>query len=119
MTAAMKLHVWNRIEKEQMSPTFARQVIHAGQLTVARVWLKKGAVVPEHSHVNEQISMIEQGKLLFFIEGRHVLVEAGQALEIPPNVPHSAEAVEDCVAMDLFTPVREDWRRGDDAYLRR
>ncbi len=112
-------HRWSRIEKEQLNPRFARQVIHAGRMTVARVYLVKGCEIPEHSHDNEQVSVIDQGRLLFRIQGSEYVVAAGEALQIAPNVPHSAVALEDTVGTDLFTPVREDWRRGDDAYLRR
>jgi quercetin dioxygenase-like cupin family protein len=115
----MHLYEWNRIEKEQMSPTFARQVIHGETMTVARVYLSKGCAVPEHSHHNEQISMLEQGALRFVIGGVEKVVKAGVVLRIPPHVPHSAEALEDSIAVDLFSPVREDWIRGDDAYLRK
>jgi quercetin dioxygenase-like cupin family protein len=75
-------------------------------------------LVPEHTHHNEQISMLEQGALRFVIAGQEKIVRAGQVLRIPPHVPHSAEAMEDSVAVDLFSPIREDWIRGDDAYLR-
>ena len=115
----MQLYEWNRIEKEQLNPSFARQVIHGETMTVARVYLKKGYLVPEHSHHNEQISMLEQGSLRFVIEGVEKVVKAGEVLRIPPHVPHSAEALEDSIAVDLFSPIREDWIRGDDAYLRK
>jgi len=107
------------VEKEQLSPTFARQVIHSAAMTVARVYLRKGCSVPEHSHHNEQISMMEQGSLKFVIAGEEKVLKAGQVLRIPPHAPHSAEALEDCVAVDLFSPPREDWIRGDDSYLRK
>ena len=115
----MQIYEWNRVEKEQLSPTLVRQVIHGGAMTVARLYLRKGSSVPEHSHHNEQISMLEQGSLKFVIAGQETVLTAGQVLRIPPNVPHSAEALEDCVAVDLFSPPREDWIRGDDAYLRK
>ena len=115
----MHLYEWDRIEKEQMSPTFARQVIHGETMTVARVYLSKGCAVPEHSHHNEQISMLEKGALRFVIGGVEKVVKAGEVLRIPPHVPHSAEALEDSIAVDLFSPIREDWIRGDDAYLRK
>ena len=115
----MQLYQWNAIEKEQLNPTFARQVIHGDSMTVARVFLKKGCVVPEHSHPNEQICMVDQGVLQFVFSGEVVVVKAGEALRIPALVPHSAEALEDSAGFDLFSPPREDWIRGDDAYLRR
>src|SRR5580658_898936 len=115
----MQVYQWDRIEKEQLSPTFSRQVIHAETMTVARVYLRKGCSVPTHSHHNEQISIMEQGSLKFVIDGREKLLMPGEILRIPPNVPHSAEAIEDSVGVDLFSPPREDWIRGDDAYLRK
>jgi quercetin dioxygenase-like cupin family protein len=115
----MQRYQWNQIEKEQLNPAFARQVIHGETMTVARVYLKKGCLVPEHSHHNEQISMMEQGTLRFVLAGEELILKAGEVLRIPPHVPHSAEALEDSIAVDLFSPVREDWLRGDDAYLRK
>jgi quercetin dioxygenase-like cupin family protein len=115
----MQRYEWNQIEKEQLNPAFARQVIHGETMTVARVYLKRGCLVPEHSHHNEQISMMEQGTLRFVLAGEELILKAGEVLRIPPHVPHSAEALEDSIAVDLFSPVREDWIRGDDAYLRK
>lgn len=115
----MQIYNWNELPADRMSETICRKVIHAGRITMARIYLAKGAVVPRHSHENEQVSTIESGRLLFrFDDGREVIVEAGQTLVIEPNDPHSAEAVEETVALDLFAPIREDWLRGDDAYLR-
>lgn len=115
----MELYQWDKVTKEELNPTFARQMINGETLTVARVFLKKGCLVPEHSHHNEQISIIEQGALHFVVDGQPQVVKAGEVLRIPPNVPHSARADEDCVGIDIFCPVREDWVRGDDAYLRK
>ena len=88
-------------------------------MTMARLRFRKGFVVPSHSHANEQITTIEQGAMLFVTPSERITVRGGESLVIPPNVPHSAEALEDCVAVDVFSPVREDWVRGDDAYLRK
>jgi quercetin dioxygenase-like cupin family protein len=115
----MRLHQWDRIPKEALNAQLARQVIHSANMTVARIHLVKGAIVPRHSHENEQISILIEGRLRFSFEGEALEVVPGQALEIPPQVPHEVEALEDSVAMDLFAPRREDWIRGDDAYLRR
>jgi quercetin dioxygenase-like cupin family protein len=115
----MKLYQWDTIEKEQLTSLLGRQVIHAGNLTVARIHLAKGAVVPEHCHVNEQITMLQSGRLRFLVGGREIEVQAGQALVLEPNVPHRVEAIEDSLAVDLFSPARDDWKTGDDAYLRK
>jgi quercetin dioxygenase-like cupin family protein len=115
----MKLHRWNEIPVEQLNPLVTRQAVHSDQMTIARLGLKKGAIVPRHHHVNEQVTNLEQGRLRFVFDDGDVVVTAGDSLQIPSNVPHSVEALEDSVAVDLFCPVREDWLRGDDAYLRR
>lgn len=110
---------WASIPEEQMNPLMSRQVIHTPQMTIAKLRLKKGALVPLHSHVNEQVTMLESGSLRFVISGEAVIVNGGEALRIPPHAPHLVETLEDSVATDLFTPAREDWIRGDDAYLRK
>ena len=115
----MILHRWDAIEKERMNPQLTRQVIHGVNITVARIQLAKGAVVPMHSHVNEQITMLEKGRLRFVTGGEEKIISAGETLQIPPNLPHAVEALEDSLAVDLFSPVRSDWISGDDAYLRK
>lgn len=114
----MELRDWSTIEKETLSPGIARQVIHTERMTVARLYLGKGALVPEHSHENEQLTVLEQGRLRFTIDGEIRILKAGQTMQIPPHAAHKVEALEDSQALDLFTPRREDWIRGDDAYLR-
>jgi len=115
----VQLYEWNQVDKEQLNPKLVRQVIHSETMTVARISLQKGCVVPEHKHHNEQLSMVEQGALKFILDGKEQVVRAGEVLRIPPNLPHSAEALEDTLAVDVFSPVRDDWRSGDDSYLRK
>ena len=114
----MMLYNWNQITEEQLNPMATRQVLHGATITVAKLRTRKGSIVPTHSHVNEQITTVEQGAMLFTTPSEKIVVRAGESLCIPPNVPHSVESLEDCVALDIFSPVREDWVRGDDAYLR-
>jgi quercetin dioxygenase-like cupin family protein len=114
----VKHYNWSEIPEEPLSASISRQMIHGELTTVARIRLRKGAIVPLHRHVNEQISMVERGKLRFVVSDVERVVSAGEALVIPPNAPHLVEALEDSLATDLFSPVREDWTRGDDAYLR-
>ena len=109
---------WDKVEKEQLNPSLARQVIHGDTMTVARMYASQGCVVPEHRHHNEQISIIEQGSMKFTLDGVEQVMKAGEVVRIPSQVPHSVEAVEDCIVLDLFSPRREDWIRGEDAYLR-
>jgi unsaturated pyranuronate lyase len=115
---AVKLYNWSQIPEEQLNDLVARQMIHGETMTIARIHLRKGAVVPLHQHPNEQISMVEHGRLRFVIAGQERIVQGGDMVAIPPNAPHLVEALEDSLATDLFSPIREDWIRGDDAYLR-
>lgn len=114
----MNLYRWTELTTETLNPLATRQVIHTGNMTLARLSLKTGAVVPRHHHINEQVTNVESGVLRFEFDDREVVVESGQSLEIPPNVPHAVTALTDSVALDVFTPARQDWIRGDDAYLR-
>ena len=115
----MTLYDWNQISAEQLNPRITRKAIHSGSMTIARLELLKDAAVPEHSHHNEQVTMVERGLLRFAIGGEEQVVRAGESLVIPPHVPHSVVAVEDTVVMDIFSPARADWIAKDDAYLRR
>ena len=115
----MTHHRWADVPREQLNPQLARQVIHGAKMTVARLYLSKNAVVPRHSHANEQITLLQEGRLRFVFDDGEAAVEAGEIMQIPPDSPHSVVALEDSVALDLFAPVREDWIRGDDAYLRK
>ena len=109
---------WAQIEPERMSDLITRQMVNGENATVSRLLLSRGAVVPRHSHVSEQYSLIFSGNLKFIFDDREVEVKAGEVLYIPGNVPHSAVAMEDTVDLDFFAPRREDWIRKEDAYLR-
>ena len=115
----MTQYNWSKVPREQLSPTVARQVIHAERIAIARLFLTKGAIVPRHSHENEQITMLESGKLRFVFDDEERILNPGDALQIPSNAAHLVETLEDSVATDLFAPTRQDWISGDDAYLRR
>jgi quercetin dioxygenase-like cupin family protein len=87
-------------------------------MMIAHVYLTKGAIVPEHSHHNEQITYILEGRLRFFLPDETIDVGAGEVLTIPAHLPHKAEALEDTLDVDVFHPPRSDWLDGSDAYLR-
>lgn len=114
----VKLHSWDQLELEDLSALAQRRVVHSELMTTARIYLKKGAVVARHSHANEQLSHILEGRLLFQFDDREVTASAGDVVEIAGHEPHRVEALEDSVAMDVFAPVRADWVQGDDSYLR-
>jgi len=109
---------WKSVELEDLNPLLQRQFVVGKEMMLARVLLKKGCVVPEHSHHNEQITYVLEGALKFWIDGREIVVEAGEVLTIPPHMPHKAEALEDTVDLDVFHPPRSDWMEKTDGYLR-
>ena len=113
-----KHYRWADIEPEPMNALITRQYLVGTNVMLARIVLKKGARVPMHHHFHEQISHVVAGALNFTIDGKEVVVRAGEILTIPPDVPHQVIALEDSVALDIFNPPRQDWIDRDDAYLR-
>jgi quercetin dioxygenase-like cupin family protein len=114
----LKYIAWDSVELEDLNPFLQRQMIVGQDIMVARVLLKKGCIVPEHSHHNEQVTYILEGALKFWIDGKVIVVNAGEVLTIPPYMPHKAEALVDTVDLDVFTPPRADWLNRTDQYLR-
>jgi quercetin dioxygenase-like cupin family protein len=115
----MQRHIWNSVPEEVLMPGLTRRAIHSAGLTVARFRLAKGVTIPEHRHPNEQATTVERGALKFHVDGREVVVGAGETLLLAVGEPHAVEALEDTECLDVFTPARTDWITGDDAYLRR
>jgi quercetin dioxygenase-like cupin family protein len=113
---------WDDIPEESLKGTITRRMISGERMMIAQVLLKKGDDVPKHSHHNEQLTYVVSGKLRLLLgeDGEYeVVVGAGEVLVIPPNLPHSALALEDTVDVDVFSPPREDWLNKTDAYLRK
>jgi quercetin dioxygenase-like cupin family protein len=116
--AELRYLPWSAVELEDLNPLLQRQLVVGQNIMLARVLLKKGCVVPLHSHHNEQITYILEGALKFWIDGKEIVVNAGEVLTIPPHMPHKAEALVDTVDLDVFNPPREDWISKTDKYLR-
>src|SRR5262252_10006313 len=115
------LHRWESIPREHLSQNLERRMITGDRMMITHVYLKKGCVVPRHQHHNEQITYVLEGALRFILGsdgGQRVDVRAGEVLHIPSNLPHSAEALEDTLDVDIFDPPRQDWLDGTDQYLR-
>jgi quercetin dioxygenase-like cupin family protein len=112
---------WEELPHEQLSPLIGRRLINGDEMMIAQVYLAKGAIVPKHSHENEQLTYILEGCLRFWLgddESEVVDVAAREVLHIPANLTHKAEALEDTLDVDVFHPPRQDWLDGSDAYLR-
>jgi unsaturated pyranuronate lyase len=121
-SSGVAFHRWSDMPRERVTDEIDRRVITGERMMLAHVYLKKGSVVPRHSHENEQLTYILEGALRFKIgpEGSEVIVvRAGEVLVIPSNVPHEAEALEDTLDVDVFNPPRQDWLDGTDHYFRR
>jgi quercetin dioxygenase-like cupin family protein len=113
---------WDSMKKERVSDMLERRLITGERMMLAHVYLKKGCIVPKHSHENEQLTYILEGALKFWIgeDGdREITVSAGEVLLIPSNIPHKAEALEETLDVDVFSPPRQDWLDKKDDYLRR
>jgi quercetin dioxygenase-like cupin family protein len=115
---ALKYIPWNQVEREKLNDLIDREMVVGEKIMMARVIMKKGAHVPKHYHHNEQVTYILEGALKFAIDGKEIVVHAGEVLCIPANMPHEAWALEDTLDLDVFTPPREDWLNKSDAYLR-
>ena len=121
-TQSVRTFRWDELEKEFVTEGIERRIINGERMMLAHVYLKKGAVVPLHSHENEQLTYILEGVLRFWIGGEEsepIDVNAGEVLHIPSNVPHKAEALADTLDVDVFSPPRQDWLDKTDDYFRR
>lgn len=112
-----RLFRWDDVPEEAVTPMISRKVITGANVMIAQIRLKKGAVVPLHSHEAEQLSLTFSGALKFIIAGETLVAEAGQLLMIPSWVKHEAVAVADTYEMDVFSPIRHDWLNKTDSYF--
>ena len=114
---------WEDIPLETVTATIKRRLFSGERMMLAHVYLDEGAIVPMHSHENEQLTWVIEGALRFWIgeEGsddfQEMVVSAGETLYIPSNVPHKAEALADTLDIDVFSPPRQDWLDGTDTYF--
>ena len=121
-TSDITFYRWTDMEIEEVSGLLSRRLITADRMMLAHVYLKKGCVVPRHQHENEQLTYVLEGALKFWIgedESRTLIVGPGEVLHLPSWVWHKAEALEDTLDVDIFSPPREDWLKKTDAYLRK
>jgi len=112
---------WKDMPKEKVSELLDRRLITGERMMLAHVYLKKGCIVPTHSHDNEQLTYVLEGALHFWLGANgsdELVVAAGEVLHIPSKLPHKAEALEDTLDVDIFSPPRRDWLEKSDSYLR-
>ncbi|HEY8166634.1 MAG TPA: cupin domain-containing protein [Gemmatimonadaceae bacterium] len=122
MTSGVSHHRWEDMPKERVTDLLERRLITGDRMMLAHVYLAKGCIVPKHSHENEQLTYILDGALHFWLgedQTEQIVVRSGEVLHIPSNVPHKAEALEDTLDVDVFSPPRQDWLDKTDDYLRK
>lgn len=120
-TSPVQLFRWEDLPREEVTGSIDRRLITGDRMMLSHLYLDAGAKVPMHQHENEQLTYVLEGALRFVIGeagGEEVVVRAGEVLHIPSNVPHSAEALEDTLDVDVFSPPRQDWLDGTDTYFR-
>ena len=117
MHAMVSLYRCDELSLEKVTEMISRKIDTCEREMLAQVYLKKGALVPIHSHESEQITYVLQGALKFLINGEEITVREGEVLLIPSWVDHQAEALDDKFDLDLFSPIRTDWLDGTDTYF--
>lgn len=120
MSSTFRHVKWDEIPKEKVADSISRRIVSSDQVMVSQIYLDKGAVVPKHSHENEQFTTVLKGALCFWLGenlDKKVIVEEGEMLYIPSNMPHQAEALKDTLDVDVFSPPRKDWLDGTDTYF--
>jgi|KBSMisStandDraft_5_1062788.scaffolds.fasta_scaffold1436539_1 quercetin dioxygenase-like cupin family protein len=118
-TQTVSLHRWDELALEKVTEMISRKIVTGEREMVAQVYLKKGALVPMHSHESEQMTYVLQGALKFLINGEEITVREGEVLHIPSWIEHQAEALDDTFELDLFSPIRQDWLDHTDTYFHR
>lgn len=101
---------WHSIVPRTMAPGFHGRFIHSASMTFALWEIDAGAMLPEHSHQHEQVTQLLSGAFELMVDGITHPLSEGQVLVIPSHAIHSGRALTACKILDIFTPVREDYR---------
>ncbi len=109
MPPRISLHRWDEIALEKVTEMISRKIVSGEREMLTQIYLKRGALVPIHAHDSEQMTYILQGSLRFLVDGEEIIVREGEVLHIPSRLPHQAEALEDTLELDVFSPVRTEW----------
>ncbi|MCL4848452.1 MAG: cupin domain-containing protein [Acidobacteria bacterium] len=105
----MRLHRWDEIAPERITEMVSRKVVSGERVMVSQAYLKRGALVPQHRHASEQLIYVLEGALRVMVEGEETVVRSGEVLWVPADATHQAEALEDTLELDVFSPIRDDW----------
>jgi len=117
--ANQEVQTWEELEEDRLIGGIGRRIVTGKKVMLGRLTFPKGAIVPAHSHPNEQITFVLSGSLKFIIDKeKEIIVRSGQTIVVPENAEHIVEALEETDEIDAFSPIRTDWLDGSDAYLR-
>ena len=105
----VRVHRWDEIALEKITEMISQKIVTGEREMLAQIYLKRGALVPMHSHESEQMTYILQGALKVVVDVEEMTVREGEVLHIPSHTPHQAEALEDTFELDVFSPIRTDW----------
>ena len=100
----------SNISTKEIMPGYHGKMVHGESLTWAFWEVEKDAKVPEHQHIHEQIMHVLEGEFEFTVDGKTQICVAGDVIIIPSNTPHGGKAITPCKLMDVFTPVREEYK---------
>lgn len=104
---------WSTIPVEQTAEGIERQMLVGKNMMICRFRFAPFLVTPEHEHPHEQMTIVERGRVRFFIEGKERIASAGDVLHFPPNCWHGATMMDqEVVLIDIFSPIREDFLNG-------
>jgi len=99
------------LEEKEMIPGYHARFVHTENMTVAYWTIDEGAPMPNHSHPNEQVANVIEGEFELVVAGEARRMKPGQVAVIPGNTPHCGKAVTSCKLIDVFYPIREDYRK--------
>ncbi|MFC2082302.1 cupin domain-containing protein [Bacteroidota bacterium] len=99
----------NTAYKNPLEGVNFKTLVHGSNTSLHEFKLDKGSTIPMHSHPHEQTGYLVSGKMNFTIGDETILAQTGDSWNIPGNVEHGVEVLEDCVVIEVFSPVREDY----------
>ncbi|MBN2399279.1 MAG: cupin domain-containing protein [Candidatus Aminicenantes bacterium] len=99
------------IEEKEIVPGFHARFVHSQNMTFAYWRIEAGALLPSHAHPHEQVAHVSKGEFELTIDGVATILKPGQVAVIPGGVPHCGRAVTACEIIDVFYPIREDYKK--------
>ncbi len=101
----------NALEEKEIWPGIIGKFIHSESMTIAFVTIEAGIELPEHAHVHEQVLSVLEGEFEIEVGGEKTVLKAGNSFVLPSNVPHAGRILKKCKIIDVFNPVREDFKK--------